>query len=150
MRYYKFSAAERKLVMAEAEPPEPGPGQVRVRVAAARLNYRDVFMVSRFGDVGIDNRIPLSDASGAIDAVGYGATRFRVGDRVATTTILSKTFSLALKRKTPTGWRRFSIRMSSFSTMATPKFGGKMPCARRGTGCSAILARCDSKPCIKR
>jgi NADPH:quinone reductase-like Zn-dependent oxidoreductase len=84
MRYYKFSAAERKLVMAEAELPEPGPGQVRVRVAAASLNYRDVFMISRFGDVGIDNRIPLSDASGAVDAVGDGATRFRLGDRVAT------------------------------------------------------------------
>jgi NADPH:quinone reductase-like Zn-dependent oxidoreductase len=84
MRYYKFSAAERKLVMAEAEIPEPGPGQVRVRVAAASLNYRDVFMISRFRDVGIDNRIPLSDASGAVDAVGEGATRFRLGDRVAT------------------------------------------------------------------
>jgi NADPH:quinone reductase-like Zn-dependent oxidoreductase len=84
MRYYKFSAAERKLVMAEAELPEPGPGQVRVRVAAASLNYRDVFMISRFGDVGIDNRIPLSDASGTVDAVGSGAMRFQVGDRVAT------------------------------------------------------------------
>jgi hypothetical protein len=57
MRYYKFRAAERKLVMAEAELPEPGPGQVRVRVAAASLNYRDVFMLSRFGAGGIDNRI---------------------------------------------------------------------------------------------
>ena len=46
MIYYKFSAAERKLVVAEAELPEPGPGQVRVRVAAASLNYRDVFMCS--------------------------------------------------------------------------------------------------------
>ena len=84
MRYYKFSATERKLVMAEAELPEPGPGQVRVRVAAASLNYRDVFMISRFGDVGIDNRIPLSDASGTVDAVGDGAMRFQVGERVAT------------------------------------------------------------------
>jgi hypothetical protein len=65
-------------------------------------------------------------------------------------TILSKTSSLALKRKTPTGWRRSSIPMSSFSTMATPKSGGKMPCVRRGAGCSAGLARCASKPCIKR
>ena len=81
MRYYKFSAAERNLVVAEAELPEPGPGQVRVRVAAASLNYRDVYMISRFGDVGIDNRIPLSDASGAVDAVGAGATRFRIGSQ---------------------------------------------------------------------
>jgi NADPH:quinone reductase-like Zn-dependent oxidoreductase len=84
MRYYKFSAAERKLVVAEAELPEPGPGQIRVRVAAASLNYRDVYMLSRFGDVGIDNRIPLSDASGTVDAVGDGAMRFQLGDRVAT------------------------------------------------------------------
>src|SRR3984957_13800702 len=84
MRYYKFSAAESKLVMDEAELPEPGPGQGRVRVASASLNYRDVFMISRFGDVGIENRSPLSDASGTVDAVGEGATRFQLGDRVAT------------------------------------------------------------------
>jgi len=84
MRYYKFSAAERKLVVAESELPEPGPGQIRVRVAAASLNYRDVYMISRFGDVGIDNRIPLSDASGTVEAVGDGARRFQPGDRVAT------------------------------------------------------------------
>jgi NADPH:quinone reductase-like Zn-dependent oxidoreductase len=83
MRYYKFSAADRKLVMAETELPEPGPGQVRVRVAAASLNYRDVAVISRFGNGGIDNRILLSDASGTVDAVGNGAMRFQLGDRVA-------------------------------------------------------------------
>jgi NADPH:quinone reductase-like Zn-dependent oxidoreductase len=84
MRCYQFSAAERQLVMAEVELPEPGPGQVRVRVAAVSLNYRDVYMVSRFAEVGIDNRIPMSDASGAVDALGEGVTRFQLGDRVAT------------------------------------------------------------------
>jgi len=34
MRYYKFSAAERKLVVAEAELPEPGPGQIMKRDGA--------------------------------------------------------------------------------------------------------------------
>jgi len=84
MRYYKFSAAERKLTLAEAERSEPGPGQIRVKVAAASLNYRDPYMISRFREVGIDNRIPLSDASGTVDAVGDGAMRFQPGDRVAT------------------------------------------------------------------
>jgi NADPH:quinone reductase-like Zn-dependent oxidoreductase len=84
MRYYKSSAAERGLVMAEADVSEPGPGQVRVRIAAASLNYRDPYMISRFADVGLDNRIPMSDASGAVDAVGDGVTRFELGDRVAT------------------------------------------------------------------
>jgi hypothetical protein len=31
MRYYKFSAAKRKLIVAEAELPEPDAGQIRVR-----------------------------------------------------------------------------------------------------------------------
>jgi hypothetical protein len=31
MRYYKFSAAERKLVVAEAELPEPGPADQGAR-----------------------------------------------------------------------------------------------------------------------
>jgi NADPH:quinone reductase-like Zn-dependent oxidoreductase len=84
MRYYKFSAAERKLVMAETELPEPGLGQIRVRTAAASLNYRDPYMISRFGEVGIDNRIPMSDASGTVDAIGEGVMRFQPGDRVAT------------------------------------------------------------------
>ena len=84
MRYYKYSTAERKLAMAEADVPEPGPGQVRVRIAAASLNYRDPYMISRFADVGLDNRIPMSDASGAIDAVGEEVARFQLGDRVAT------------------------------------------------------------------
>ena len=70
MRYHKFSAADRKLVMAETELPEPGPGQVRVRVAAASLNYRDFVMISRFGDGEIDNRIALSDASGTSTRLG--------------------------------------------------------------------------------
>jgi NADPH:quinone reductase-like Zn-dependent oxidoreductase len=62
---------------------EPGPGQVRIRLRATSLNFRDL-MISK----GIYNPklklplIPLSDGAGEIAAVGEGATRFRVGDRV--------------------------------------------------------------------
>jgi NADPH:quinone reductase-like Zn-dependent oxidoreductase len=71
MRYYKFSAADRKLVMAETELPEPGPGQVRVRVAAASLNYRDVAMIFRFGGGGIDNRPGLPSNYGSQDGAPH-------------------------------------------------------------------------------
>jgi hypothetical protein len=41
MRYYKFSAADRRLVMAETELPEPGPGQVRVSGRVTHLGVPD-------------------------------------------------------------------------------------------------------------
>jgi NADPH:quinone reductase-like Zn-dependent oxidoreductase len=67
----------------ELPTPEPGPGQVRVRVRATSLNFRDL-MVSK----GVYNPklklplIPLSDGAGEVTALGDGASRFRVGDRV--------------------------------------------------------------------
>lgn len=63
--------------------PEPGARQVRVRLRAASLNFRDL-MISK----GVYNPklklplIPLSDGAGEVTAVGDGATRYRVGDRV--------------------------------------------------------------------
>jgi NADPH2:quinone reductase len=63
--------------------PEPKVGEVRVRVAAASLNPIDVYV--RAGMVQMPRPTPLvtgSDLAGVVDAVGAGATRFRVGDRV--------------------------------------------------------------------
>jgi NADPH:quinone reductase-like Zn-dependent oxidoreductase len=67
----------------EVPTPEPGPGQVRLRLHAASLNFRDL-MISK----GIYNPklklplIPLSDGAFEVAALGDGATRFKVGDRV--------------------------------------------------------------------
>jgi NADPH:quinone reductase-like Zn-dependent oxidoreductase len=65
--------------------PQPGPGQVRVRVRAAGLNgldwkvregyVRDAYPIQLPAVLGIER-------AGAVDAVGQGATRFKVGDRV--------------------------------------------------------------------
>lgn len=63
--------------------PEPGPGQVLVRVLAAGLNRLDHYL--REGSVTRDLALPHvlgSDAAGVVEAVGAGATRFSVGDRV--------------------------------------------------------------------
>jgi NADPH:quinone reductase-like Zn-dependent oxidoreductase len=56
---------------------------VLVRVRAASLNYRDL-MVARglYGGAPREDLVPLTDGAGEIVALGEGATRFRVGDRV--------------------------------------------------------------------
>jgi crotonyl-CoA carboxylase/reductase len=61
--------------------PEPGPGEVRVRVMAAGVNYNGVWAaaglpVSIFRYTGYDFHIAGSDASGVVDAVGPGVTRW--------------------------------------------------------------------------
>jgi len=64
--------------------PEPGPGEVLVRLRAAALNYRDRLTVE--GGYGSrqrhENLIPLGDGAGEVTALGPGASRFEVGDRV--------------------------------------------------------------------
>jgi alcohol dehydrogenase len=72
------------LVLKELPEPTPGPGEVLVRLRAASLNYRDTLTV--LGGYGSkqkqSNLIPLSDGAGEVAALGPGATRWRVGDRV--------------------------------------------------------------------
>lgn len=81
-RLHAFGGPE-SLKCEELPSPEPGPGQVRVRVRATSLNFRDL-MISK----GVYNPklklplIPLSDGAGEVTALGAGACRFRVGDRV--------------------------------------------------------------------
>ena len=72
------------LALAERAAPKAGAGEVVIRMRAASLNYRDI-MVSR-GQYGPPARvplIPLSDGAGEVVEVGAGASRFKVGDRVA-------------------------------------------------------------------
>lgn len=74
------------LALAEREEPSAGPGQVVVSMRAASLNYRDLMMVQ--GSYNPKQRLPLvpcSDGAGVVESVGPGVTRFKAGDRVATT-----------------------------------------------------------------
>jgi NADPH:quinone reductase-like Zn-dependent oxidoreductase len=72
------------LKFTERPDPQPGPGQVLVKVHAISYNYRDLLMVK-----GIYNpklklpRIPCSDGTGEVIAVGPGVTLWKPGDRVA-------------------------------------------------------------------
>ena len=72
------------LTLAERPDPVPGPCQVLVRLRAASLNFRDLLMVQ-----GLYNPkqplplVPVSDGVGEVAGVGAGATRVKVGERVA-------------------------------------------------------------------
>jgi NADPH:quinone reductase-like Zn-dependent oxidoreductase len=71
------------LRMSDRTEPTAGVGELLVKVTATGLNYRDL-MVLR-GDYGSDlpeNRIPLSDGVGLVQAVGEGVSGFEIGDRV--------------------------------------------------------------------
>ncbi len=68
----------------EVAVPQPGAHQVLIRVHATSLNRRDIFVQQGQYPVGPRQLIvPLSDGAGDIVALGSGATRFHVGDRVA-------------------------------------------------------------------
>ena len=75
------------MQLEQIEVPDPGPGEVLVRVMAAGVNYNGVWAslglpVSIFRYTGYDFHIGGSDASGVVEAVGPGVTRWKPGDEV--------------------------------------------------------------------
>jgi NADPH2:quinone reductase len=75
---------EQEIVIEEHPDPVPGDGEVLVRVRAAGLNGGD--MMQRRGlypaPPGSPQDIPGMELAGVVDALGAGAERFAVGDRV--------------------------------------------------------------------
>ncbi|MEJ2717845.1 MAG: NAD(P)-dependent alcohol dehydrogenase [Deltaproteobacteria bacterium] len=80
----QFGIDELKLV--EKDVPKPGHGEVLVKMKAASLNYRDLLMIAGKYNPKLQRpRIPFSDGAGEVTEVGPGVTRWKVGDRVAST-----------------------------------------------------------------
>lgn len=63
------------------DPGQPGQGQVRVRIHASSLNFHDYGVVSGRMPTQ-DGRVPMSDGSGIVEAIGEGVGEFRIGDHV--------------------------------------------------------------------
>ena len=62
-----------------------GTHEVRVRIHAVSLNYRDVIVAKGTYPISSEEPVvPVSDAAGEVIETGSGATRFKRGDRVAT------------------------------------------------------------------
>src|SRR6516164_868145 len=66
----------------EREIPEPGPGQVRIKVQACGVCGSDRFVKDGLWPGLAYPRIPGHEIAGLIDAVGSGATYWKVGQRV--------------------------------------------------------------------
>ena len=66
--------------------PTPGPGQILVRARAASLNRRDLMLMDgSYPLPATPGVVPLADGVGEVVAVGPGAIRAAVGDRVTST-----------------------------------------------------------------
>ncbi|APR78952.1 Alcohol dehydrogenase [Minicystis rosea] len=75
-----------RLKLVEAQIPVPGPGEILVRVSAVSLNYRDKLVIEQ--GMGLPLQFPFtpaSDMAGTVVALGAGASRFSVGERVIST-----------------------------------------------------------------
>jgi NADPH2:quinone reductase len=70
------------LELVEVETPKPGPGQVLIRHLAIGLNFIDTYHRSGLYPVKLPC-IPGSEATGTVEALGDGVSRFKVGDLVA-------------------------------------------------------------------
>lgn len=68
----------------EAEAGAPGPGEIKVRIRATSLNYHDYLVVTGKSPAA-PGRIPMSDASAEVIAVGEGVTSHQPGDHVIST-----------------------------------------------------------------
>jgi len=72
---------ERLALIDRSDPGAPGRSEVRVRVHASSLNFHDYAVVT--GRIpAADDRIPMSDGAGIVEAVGADVTDFAVGDTV--------------------------------------------------------------------
>jgi NADPH2:quinone reductase len=67
----------------EFDTPAPGPGEVRVRVRAASVNFPDLLMTrGEYQHKPPLPFIPGLEMAGEVEALGEGATQFRIGDPV--------------------------------------------------------------------
>jgi NADPH:quinone reductase-like Zn-dependent oxidoreductase len=72
---------DRLEVSEQPSPEPPGPGEISVRICASSLNFHDYGIASGHLPTA-DERIPLSDGAGVVEAVGEGVTEFSAGDAV--------------------------------------------------------------------
>ena len=83
IRFEKTGGPE-VLALVEIDTPTAGPGQILLRHQAIGINFIETYQRSGLYPVKLP-AIPGGEAAGVVEAVGEGVTRFKVGDRVATT-----------------------------------------------------------------
>ncbi len=75
-------AEEAPLTAVDLPNPEPGPGQVRLKIHTCGVCHTDLHIVE--GDLDLPPRplIPGHEIIGVVDALGKGATKHKLGDRL--------------------------------------------------------------------
>ncbi|MET3179274.1 UNVERIFIED_ORG: propanol-preferring alcohol dehydrogenase [Variovorax guangxiensis] len=82
MRAMTLSAALLPLEMERRNIPEPGPGELRLRVLACAVCRTDLHIVDGELPLPVLPIVPGHEIVGVVEAIGSGATGFRLGDRV--------------------------------------------------------------------
>lgn len=82
MRSMVVSSPGDGFTLEERDLPEPGPGEVRLKVHACGLCHSDKFVHDGLWPELELPRIPGHEVAGVVDALGPGASRVAVGDRV--------------------------------------------------------------------
>lgn len=85
MKAYRIGAQTGFECLELVDRPDPvaTPGWVVVRVRAVTLNHRDLNIVSgKYGPLRDEDRIPVSDGVGTIEAIGEDVVGWQAGDRV--------------------------------------------------------------------
>lgn len=72
------------LQVVEIDTPVPGRGQILIRHEAIGINFIETYQRTGLYPIKLP-AIPGGEAAGVVEAVGEGVTRFKAGDRVATT-----------------------------------------------------------------
>jgi NADPH2:quinone reductase len=81
--FFETTGTPDVIKVGELPTPEPKAGEVRVKVLAAAINPIDTYIRSGAAPMPLPQpAITGTDFAGVVDAVGAGATRFKVGDRV--------------------------------------------------------------------
>jgi alcohol dehydrogenase, propanol-preferring len=73
---------EKPLRLTEAPTPAPGPGEVLVRVRACGVCRTDLHIVEGELPIRAEGIIPGHQVVGTVEALGEGATRFSIGERL--------------------------------------------------------------------
>ena len=74
------------LCYEEVEIPTPGSNEVLVKVAAAGVNYIDTYQRSGLYQVPLPTTLGL-EAAGTVEEIGDSVSKYRIGDRVAYTSV---------------------------------------------------------------
>ena len=80
IRVHEYGGPE-VLRFEDIPPPEPGYGEARVKIEAIGVNFIDIYYRTGQYKAALPV-IPGQEAAGVVDAIGYGVTEVKVGERV--------------------------------------------------------------------